>query len=223
MRILRENSLSIAFGLLFLAALVGQSIAGYHQYNEEQLAHLEPTLSFGGYLFSADFGQAVLENWQSEYLQFALFILATVWLVQRGSPDSKELDEQGRESDREQRVGAHADASSPLWARAGGLRLRLYENSLFLVMIVLFFASWLVQSLNGWSAYYEQQTEHSLPTVSWLGYLGSSTFWESTLQNWQSEFLVIASVAVFAIYLRQRGAAGSKPVGAAHDETATEG
>jgi hypothetical protein len=72
-------------------------------------------------------------------------------------------------------------------------------------------------------AYNDQQAEHRLPLVSWLGYLGTPTFWQSTLQNWQSEFLVIGSVAVFAIYLRERGAAGSKPVGAGQDETATEG
>jgi hypothetical protein len=223
MRFLRENSLSIAFGLLFLAALVGQSIAGHIEYNERQLAHLSPPLTYTGYLFSSDFGRSVLENWQSEYLQFALFIVATVWLVQRGSPDSKEVERRGRESDEDQRVGTYADEQSPLAARVGGLRLRIYEHSLFLVMIAIFFASWLVQSLDGWSAYNQDQVQHRLPPVSWLGYVGSASFWESTLQNWQSEFLVIGSVAVFAIYLRERGAAGSKPVGARDDETATEG
>jgi len=222
-RFLRENSLSIVFGLLFVAALVGQSIAGYLEYNEEQLVHLQPPLSYTGYLFSSDFGQSVLENWQSEYLQFALFIVATVWLVQRGSPDSKEIERRGRESDEEQRIGSYADEQSPLAARVGGLRLRLYQHSLFLAMIAIFLASWAIQSLDGWSAYNQEQTEHRLPAVSWLGYVGSPTFWETTLQNWQSEFLVIGSVAVFAIYLRERGAAGSKPVGAAQDETGTEG
>jgi len=222
-RFLRENSLSIAFGLLFVAALVGQSIAGYLEYNEQQLAHLQPTLGYTGYLFSSDFGQSVLENWQSEYLQFALFIVATVWLVQRGSPDSKELQRRGRESDAEQRVGTSADEQSPLAARVGGVRLRVYQHSLFLVMIAIFLASWLIQSLDGWRVYNQEQFEHRLPAVSWLGFLGSPTFWQTTLQNWQSEFLVIGSVAVFAIYLRERGAAGSKPVGAEHDETGTEG
>jgi hypothetical protein len=222
-RFLRENSLSIVFGLLFLVALAGQSIAGYLEYNEQQLAHMQPPLSYTGYLFSSDFGQSVLENWQSEYLQFGLFIVATVWLVQRGSPDSKEIERRGRESDEEQRIGRYADEHSPLAARIGGLRLRVYQHSLFLTMIGIFLASWVIQSLDGWSAYNDQQAEHRLPLVSWLGYLGTPTFWQSTLQNWQSEFLVIGSVAVFAIYLRERGAAGSKPVGAGQDETATEG
>jgi hypothetical protein len=222
-RFLRENSLSIVFGVLFLAALVGQSVAGYFEYNEQQRVHMQPPLSYPGYLFSADFGQSVLENWQSEYLQFALFIVATVWLVQRGSPDSKELERRGRETDEEQRVGRFADEHSPVAARVGGLRLRVYQHSLFLTMIGIFFVSWIVQSLDGWSSYNQDLAEHRLPAVGWLGYVGSSTFWESTLQNWQSEFLVIGSVAVFAIYLRERGAAGSKPVGAARDETGSEG
>jgi len=91
-RFLRENSLSVFFGLLFLSALTGQAIAGHLSYNQDQIAHGEPTISLGRYLTSSSFGQAVMENWQSEYLQFMLFMLATVWLLQRGSPESKELD-----------------------------------------------------------------------------------------------------------------------------------
>src|SRR5215212_6610042 len=112
MRFLRENSLSIVFGLLFVAALAGQSVAGYLEYNQQQLAHLQPPLTYPGYLFSSDFGQSVLENWQSEYLQFALFILATVWLVQRGSPESKEPGKAGLESDQDQKLGPHTSPKS---------------------------------------------------------------------------------------------------------------
>ena len=71
---------------------------------------------------SSAFGVDVMENWQSEYLQFTLFILATVWLVQRGSPESKPPGKAGRETDEDQKVGAHARHDSPGWARAGGLR-----------------------------------------------------------------------------------------------------
>ncbi len=51
----------------------------------------------------------------------------------------------------------------------------------------------------------------------------SADFWESSLQNWQSEFLAIGSMAVFSIYLRQRGSPESKPVGAPHDATGSTG
>ncbi len=65
------------------------------------------------YLTSSDFGVDVAENWQSEYLQFFLYIVLTVYLVQRGSPESKQLDQTGRESDKDQRVGPYATESSP--------------------------------------------------------------------------------------------------------------
>src|SRR5215208_5492929 len=116
-RFLKHNSLSIVFLILFLAAISGQAIAGHADFNEEQVRHGDPEISLGRYLVSSDFGTAVMENWQSEYLQFTLFVLATVWLLQRGSPESKELDKAGRESDEDQRVGEHADSDSPRWAR----------------------------------------------------------------------------------------------------------
>ena len=220
---LRENSLSIFFGLLFLGALAGQAIAGHISHNQDQIAHGEHAISLGRYLTSSSFGRAVLENWQSEYLQFMLFMLATVWLLQKGSPESKPLDQPGRESEKDQRLGAHTLQSSPRWARSGGVRTAIYSNSLLILMSVIFIGSWLGQSVTGWSDYNEMQREHHDPTVSWAGYVGSASFWESTLQNWQSEFLAVGSFAVFAIFLRQRGSPESKPVGAPHESTGVEG
>jgi hypothetical protein len=63
---IRENSLSVFFLVIFLGALSGQSLAGWKVYNDEQLEHGAATISWGRYLLSSDFGQAVLENWQSE-------------------------------------------------------------------------------------------------------------------------------------------------------------
>jgi hypothetical protein len=222
-RFLRDNSLSLFFLAIFLAALVGQAIAGHSAYNQDQLAHGEEAISLGRYVTSSSFGRAVMENWQSEYLQFMLFMLATVWLLQRGSPESKELDKPGRESKREQRIGRHAYSESPLWARTGGLRTAIYSNSLLIVMSIIFLGSWLAQSLTGWTDYNQQQMEHHEATVSWLGYVGTSSFWESTFQNWQSEFLAVGSFAVLAVFLRQRGSPESKPVGAPHEATGAEG
>src|ERR1041384_2712279 len=112
-RAIRNNSLGIVFGLLFLICLAGQAIAGHIAYNSEQLAHGGEAISLGRYLTSSDFGQAVMENWQSEYLQFLVFLMLTIWLLQRGSPESKKLDQAGRESDEEQMIGEHAKADSP--------------------------------------------------------------------------------------------------------------
>ena len=223
MRWVRDQSLSLFFLVLFLAALAGQAYAGHLDYNEELEAHDDSPISLGRYIVSSKYGAAVMENWQSEYLQFLLYITATIWFVQRGSNESKPPDDVGLESDEKQRVKEHADERSPLWAKAGGLRLHLYSNSLLYVMGTIFFASWFASSMTSWTEYNADQIDHEETTVSWLSYLGSPDFWEKSLQNWQSEFLAVGTMAVFTIYLRQRGSPESKPVGAPHDETGTSG
>jgi hypothetical protein len=222
-RFVKHNGLSVVFLGLFLAALVLQAIAGLADFNEQQDMHGDPHVSMWRYLTSSAFGAAVMENWQSEYLQFTLFILLTVWLLQRGSPESKALGRAGRESDREQLVGEHARDDSPPWARALGLRRRLYENSLLLVMATIWIGTWFAQSITGVTEYNAERLDHQGDTLSWLEYLGSADFWEKTLQNWQSEFLAVGSLAIFAVYLRQRGSPESKPVGAPHHKTGVEG
>jgi hypothetical protein len=222
-RFLRENSLSLVFLLFFVLAVAGQAYAGWNQFNDEALAHSEETISLGRYLTTSSFGNALLENWQSEYLQFTLYILLTVWFIQRGSPESKEPGKEGGESDEEQLLGEHSRPDSPRWARGAGWRVALYSNSLVIVMASIWLLSWFGQSVTGWSEYNSDQLTHDEPTVSWLGYLGTAHFWESTLQNWQSEFLAVGSMAVLSIYLRQRGSPESKPVGAPHEATGTEG
>jgi uncharacterized protein DUF6766 len=222
-KFLREHSLSLFFLVIFLAALVGQAIAGHALHNEEAAAHAGKEISLWRYVTGSDFGNAVMENWQSEYLQFTLFLLVTVWLVQRGSPESKTVDQAGTETEKEQDIGRYADRDSPQWAKVGGWKTALYSNSLLIAMTVIFFGSWFAQSVTGWTHFNAEQVDHGDPKVSWLSYLGSSTFWESTLQNWQSEFLAVGSFVVLAIYLRQRGSPESKPVGAPHDATGVEG
>jgi hypothetical protein len=222
-RLLRENALSLVFGLLFLLALFGQSIAGRLEYNEQQLTRGRATVSYAEYVTSSDFAVDVAENWQSEYLQFLLYILATIWFVQRGSPESKPLDEEGTESDQKQKVGARARPDSPRWAAAGGLRTLVYSNSLALLMGALFLGSWAAQSVAGWSRFNEEQLADLNGPVTWFGYVTSPEFWNRTLQNWQSEFLAVGSMVVFSIYLRQRGSPESKPVGAPHEATGSTG
>ena len=90
-------------------------------------------------------------------------------------------------------------------------------------MLVIFVGAWLAQSLSNWTMFNEEQTEHGEDPVSWFRYLVDADFWNRTLQNWQSEFLAVATMAAFSIYLRQRGSPESKPVGAPHDETGTSG
>ena len=223
-RFLFENGLSVFFGAIFLLTVAGQSFAGQHAFNEEQRLHGGEQLGWLDYVLSPDFGGAVLENWQSEFLQFTLFILATVWLVQKGSNESKQLDQVGFESDQRQKVGGHAPNNAPSLAKLKGGALRWwYENSLVCAMTALFVLSWGGQSLNNWRMHNEEATEHGAAPIGWLDYILTADFWERTLQNWQSEFLAVGTMAVFTIYLRQRGSPESKPVGAPHDETASSG
>jgi hypothetical protein len=223
MRFLRENGLSVFFLAIFLATLVGQAVVGHAAFNHDQLAHMGDPISLGRYVTSAVFAVDVMENWQSEYLQFSLYIGATVWLLQRGSPESKPLGDAGRESDADQKIGAHADADSPACARTGGLRTTVFSNSLLLVMTGIWMLTWIAQSVTGRIAYNATQFDHREAALSWLQYVGSSDFWDRTLQNWQSEFLAVGSMAVLSVYLRQRGSPESKPVGAAHIDTGVEG
>jgi hypothetical protein len=222
MRTLRDHSLSLFFLAIFVAALIGQSIAGHAEFNNDAIAHSSETLSYWSYVVSPDFGQAVMENWQSEYLQFTLYIFATVWFVQKGSPESKKVDEVGTQSDADQKIGEYATADSPKWARARGFKLFVYSHSLLLVMGSIWIGSWLAQSLTGWRMYNETQLEHGETTLSGVQYLGAADFWQTTLQNWQSEFLAVGSMVVLSIYLRQRGSPESKPVGTPHEATGVE-
>lgn len=222
-RFLRDNGLSVAFGTSFVVVLIGQAFAGQADFNARQVVAGGPLLSFWQYLASSDFAVNVAENWQSEYLQFFLYILATVWLVQRGSPESKPVGKIGRESDEDQQVGAHAGRDAPRWARVGGWRTALFSRSLGLTMAVLFGLSWLAQSIAGQAAHNAEQLGQLADPQTWPQYVASADFWNRTLQNWQSELLAVGCMAVFSVYLRQRGSPESKPVGAPHATTETSG
>jgi hypothetical protein len=222
-KFVRENALGLFFGLLFLLALVGQAFAGWIAFNDEQVGGSLARISLPDYLVSASFASDVAENWQSEYLQFLLYIVATVWLLQRGSPESKELGKAGQESEEDQKIGRYAKPSSPKWAAVGGLRTAVFSWSLGIVMGLIFAMSWFAQSLAGWAAYNETRLENLQDPLSWGGYLVNADFWSRSLQNWQSEFLAVGSMAVLSIYLRQRGSPESKPVGEAHSTTGIEG
>src|SRR4051812_41829429 len=222
-RFLRENGLALFFGGIFLAAVIGQGLVGHAGFNHLQVAHHDQPVSLGRYLVSSDFAADVSENWQSEYLQFSLYILAPIWLLQRGSPESKELGRAGRESDADQKLREHAQSDSPRWARPGGWRTLLYSNSLLIVMTLIWLGSWGAQAVTGHVAYNAEQFDHQEAAVSFLQYVGTSDFWNRTLQNWQSEFLAVGSMAVLSIYLRQRGSPQSKPVGTPHGATGVEG
>ena len=221
-RFVRDNGLSLFFLVLFLGALIGQSFVGLANNNEQLVRHGDAAISYGQFVTSSAFLVDVAENWQSEFLQFFLFIFATIWLVQKGSPESKNPGDQGPGSDADQHVGSEALPDSPRWARAGGWRQAVYSNSLLMVMGTIFVLSWFAQSVGGVTVANEENAQHGMPTQTWLDYVVSPDFWNRTLQNWQSEFLAVGAMVAFAIYLRQRGSSESKPVGTPHHTTSVE-
>jgi hypothetical protein len=216
-RLFRENGLSIVLVSAFLAFWIGQSVAGYREYNDEQRQHGEPETVYRAYLGSAHFWEATTENWESEFLQIFFYVVLTAFLFQKGSAESKKLDEP-EPVDRDPRASRdRADAPWPV--RRGGLALTLYEHSLSLAFLLLFLAAITLHAVSGASDYNQEQAEHGHPPVSALQYVGTSRFWFESFQNWQSEFLSIALVVVLSIFLRQRGSPESKPVDSPHSET----
>jgi hypothetical protein len=223
MRFIKDNSLSLGFGAFFLLTLVGQALSGAADFNSNRIAEGLDPLTLLRYVSSSSFAVDVMENWQSEYLQFFLYVFATVWLVQRGSAESKEPGKTGIENDREQKVGKFASEDSPPWVRAGGWRTTVFSRSLGLLMGTLFLLTWASSSVAGWAAFNNEQLGSHSDPVSWVGYLGQADFWNRTFQNWQSEMLAVGSMAIFTVYLRQRGSPESKPVGVPHEATGQTG
>jgi hypothetical protein len=216
-RFLRENNLSIVMFGLFFAFLAMQSLTGWRTTNQENEEHHQPAESYVGYLASGAFVEATFENWESEFLQMAGFVLATVFLRQKGSPESKDLE--GEESVDEDPRAAHDRKGVPGPVRRGGLALAVYENSLTLALAALFLMSFVLHALGGHAEYNQQQLEHGEAPVSLISFMTSSQFWFQSFQNWQSEFLAVFSLTVLGIFLRQRGSPESKPVAAPHAET----
>jgi hypothetical protein len=218
-RFLRENGLSIAMFGLFFVFLLLQSLTGWRSANQENQEHHQPTESYVSYVGSGSFVEATFENWESEFLQMAGFVLLTVFLRQKGSPESKGLD--GEEPVDEDPNQARNRQGVPGPVRRGGLALVVYQNSLSLALVALFLMSFLLHALGGHADYNQQQLEHGEAPTSLLGFMTSSQFWFQSFQNWQSEFLAVFALTVLGIFLRQRGSPESKPVAAPHAETGT--
>jgi hypothetical protein len=209
-----RNGLSIVALTLFLLALVGQALTGWHQHNVELEQDHAAKIDLLHYLQSGHFISATFENFESEFLQMSLYVLLTVGLRQKGSAESKSLDE-AEEVDREPKPGPDA----PWPVRKGGWILKLYENSLFLTFLIMFFISWWLHLYGSWTDHNQENIIKGEAPDSIASYLGQPNFWFETFQNWQSEFLSIAAIVILTIFLRQKGSPESKPVDAPNSET----
>lgn len=219
-KLLRQNALSLAMFVLFIIPLVGQSFTGELVYNQEQRDHGEPEVSYSGYLKTGHFVEAVFENWESEFLQMAMYVVLTAMLIQKGSAESKKGD--GTDPQDEDPRQHQADRDVPAPVRKGGLVLRFYEHSLSIALFALFAVSFFLHAAGGAKEYSAQQLTHGGKAVTMLEYMTTSRFWFESLQNWQSEFLAMFAIIVLSIFLRQRCSAESKAVHAPHYATGTD-
>jgi hypothetical protein len=208
-RWLRGHGLTVAMLGAFVVFLVLQSIFGWQTHNEELAQYGHPAESLWAYLHTGHFAEAVFENWESEFLQMGGYVLLTAYLVQRGSAESKPVDQADRPDDRPDR----ATALSPWPVRVGGTTLLLYRNSLSIALLLIFAGSFVGHLLGGTAAYNEEQllSSGAAPISSWQ-FLQTSDFWFQSMQNWQSEFLAVGALIVLSIFLRQHGSPESKPV-----------
>jgi hypothetical protein len=214
---IRDRALTLVLMLMFAVFLVGQLLTGRNVYNATRIEHGEPRLVISDYLKTGHPWEALFENWESEFLQMAVFVLLTTFLVQKGSPESRRPGVK-EPVDLDPRDFA-AEPNVPWPVRRGGWVLRVYEHSLGLAFVLLFLGSWVGHAAGGFADYAADQAEHGQPPPAFADYLLSARFWFESFQNWQSEFLAIASMVWLAVYLRQRRSPESKPVHAPHDET----
>ena len=214
-KVFRNNGLSIVFFLLFLISILGQAITGLKQHNEEMLEEGGQQLHMGQYLRSGHFLQATFENWESEFLQMALFVILTMFLYQKGSSESKDPDKK-EEVDREPNP-KRRDAPWPV--RKGGLILKIYSHSLCYALGLIFLLSFLLHWYGSLKDYNEEQLLKGHPTETAWQYLGNSRLWFESFQNWESEFLSVLAIVMLSIFLRQKGSPQSKPVDAPYAET----
>jgi hypothetical protein len=215
-RFFRDNGLSLTLFGLFALALVGQTLTGWRAHAEELKLHQSTEIGLVDYLATGHFISAIFENWESEFLQMAAYVLLTVFLIQKGSPESKSPDQSEEAKDKPDRKRW---AEAPWPVKYGGFTLKLYSHSLSLALIVLFVLSFALHLVGSNRNANEQAAQHQQPSLSLADTAIDPQFWYESFQNWQSEFLSIGVLLVLGIFLRERGSPESKPVAAPHSMT----
>lgn len=211
-----RHGLALTTFSAFIVFIALQAVFGWQAHNQDLTEAGHSAESFWRYLSTGNFGEAVFENWESEFLQLGAYVLLTAYLVQAGSPESKRLDGRDRAGDYPQ----HAPADAPKLARRGGFGYLLYRNSLSICLLAFFVLSFAGHVISGAAAYNEEQAlESGAPPISTLEFMRTSEFWFQSMQNWQSEFLAVGALIVLSVFLRQHGSPESKPVTAPHSQT----
>lgn len=216
-RFARDNGLSIALFSLFFVSIVGQAVAGWRALAEELRFHGLAPVGLLDYLTTGHFTSAVFENWESEFLQMAVYVLLTVFLVQKGSSESKKPGEMNPEDETPEKH--RNDPNAPWPVHKGGMMLRLYSHSLSIALLSLLVLSFWLHLAGSTQRSNEEAMRHQQPLKTVAETLTEPEFWYESFQNWQSEFLSMGMLVVLGIYLRERGSPESKPVGAPHAKT----
>ncbi|HEV8082298.1 MAG TPA: DUF6766 family protein [Chitinophagaceae bacterium] len=211
---LKNKGLTLVFAILFIITLAGQVISGLKEYNKDMNDTGGQPLSIAGYVTSGHFLSSTFENWESEFLQMALYVVLPIFLYQKGSSESKDpdaMEDVDKDPDR-QRVNA------PWPVKKGGWILEVYKHSLSIVLFIFFALSFLLHWYGSMKGYNQEQSLKNLPTVTAGQYLSNSRFWFESFQNWQSEFLSIVVMVILTVYLRQIGSPMSKPLDTPYGE-----
>lgn len=209
----RRNGLSIAVLLMMLAAWSAQCITGFAAHNDELIEHGSPSIGLAAYLVSGDFWSATFENWESEFLQMGVYVLLTVWLRQKGSAESRPMDEP---EDDAPPMPQHPQPNT----RHSVVRW-LYGHSLSIAFLLLFLASFTGHLFGSWRKSVGDALMHHLPPETLGQYFAGPSFWFESFQNWQSEFLAVLSLVVLSIFLRQKDSPQSKKVDEPNSKTGT--
>ncbi len=217
MRRLRDNGLTIALLTLFAVSIVGHLLAGWHVAIADAVRHGQDQPGLWSYATGPQFLSSVFENWESEFLQMATYVVLTALLYQRGSAESKDPDEAGpRDGD----LAARAlDPAAPAILRRGRFWRALYARSLGTALALLFVVSFVIHWTQSARVAAQDAMEHGEAAPTMFGYLADAQLWYESFQNWQSEFLSTALLVVLSIVLRQRESPESKPVAAPHGQT----
>ncbi|MEO9341063.1 DUF6766 family protein [Mesorhizobium sp. SB112] len=205
----RDNGLSLALSAMFVISAFGMILTGQNAFNKELVDHGKMGLGLFAYVCSGNFLSTLFENWESEFLQMAVYVVLTAVLFQRGSSESRDPDNPTRSNDK-----------AP-WKRRAPLLATLYEHSLGLTMALLFITSFFLHYYFSLIAANEEAIRHGVEAQTLSSYLMDSQLWFESFQNWQSEFLSTAVLVVLSIFLRHKGSPESKPAGADNKETGT--
>lgn len=205
----------MVFFLLFAFSLVVQIYCGLEEHNKEQMEDGGAVVGLGSYLSTGHFIQSTFENWESEFLQMALFVVLTIFLQQKGSSESKDF---GKEEEVDREPSARRK-NVPLPVKIGGWVLSAYKHSLTIAMTLLFLLSFAAHFYGSLKDENEQLALKHQPLETASQYITDTRFWFESFQNWQSEFLSVLAIVLLSIFLRQQGSPQSKPVDAPHSQT----